>query len=188
MKVIQLHNNEKRLIKKALKKDRKAQQSLYETYSPKMLSVCRMYVKDLHFAEDVMLKGFYKVFTHLKNFKHEGSFEGWVRKIMVREAISFLRVHKKLYCSDELLAIHSLENPEQFQTESEVDYIQKEIDSLPEGYKLIFMMYAVEGYKHKEISELLKISEGTSKSQLSKARKLLQERLKTKVKEGNADE
>ena len=86
MKVIQLHNNEKRLIKKALKKDRKAQQSLYETYSPKMLSVCRMYVKDLHFAEDVMLKGFFKVFNNLSNFRSEGSFEGWIRKIMVREA------------------------------------------------------------------------------------------------------
>ncbi|WP_121667066.1 RNA polymerase sigma factor [Mesonia aquimarina] len=188
MKVIQLHTNQKRLIKKALKKNKAAQEALYNHYSPLMLSVCRMYIKDLHFAEDVMLKGFYKVFTHLKNFKHEGSFEGWIRKIMVREAISFLRVHKKLYCSEELLAVHSIENSEQFQTESEVDYIQKEIDNLPEGYKLVFMMYAVEGYKHKEIAELLKISEGTSKSQLSKARKLLQERLKTQIKEGNADE
>ena len=102
MKVIQLHQNEKRLIKKAMKKDRKAQQSLYETYSPKMLSVCRMYVKDLQFAEDVMLKGFMKVFVNLSSYKAEGSFEGWIRRIMVREAIDFLRSQKKVQFSEEL--------------------------------------------------------------------------------------
>lgn len=188
MKVIQLHTDEKRLIKKSLKKNKAAQEALYNRYAPIMLSVCRMYIKDLHFAEDVMLKGFYKVFKHLKSFKNEGSFEGWIRKIMVREAISFLRSHKKLVCGDDLLTMHFSENTQVNETEIEVDYIQQKIDKLPEGYKAVFVMYAVEGYKHKEIAELLGISEGTSKSQLSKARKMLQEELKEQPKEGNLDE
>jgi len=91
MKVIQLHNNNKKLIAKAAKNNREAQHILYELHAPKMLSVCRYYVKDVHQAEEVMLNGFFKVFKHLKSFKNEGSFEGWIRRIMVREAISYLR-------------------------------------------------------------------------------------------------
>ncbi|MDR6302091.1 RNA polymerase sigma factor [Mesonia maritima] len=188
MKVIHLHTNEKRLIKKALNKNRAAQQTIYERYAPKMLSVCRMYIKDTHFAEDVMLKAFLKVFTHLKTFKNEGSFEGWIRKIMVREAISFLRSHKKFQFSEDVEYSKSVLLADSFQPDSEIDYIQTEIDKLPEGYKIVFVMYVVEGYKHKEIAELLNITEGTSKSQLAKARKLLQDRLRNHVKEGNADE
>ena len=188
MKVIQLHNNEKRLIKKALKKDRKAQQSLYETYSPKMLSVCRMYVKDLHFAEDVMLKGFFKVFNNLSNFRSEGSFEGWIRKIMVREAIDFLRVQKQMNFSEEIESEMNASSSNTFQSNEEVDFLQQKIDELPEGYKAVFMLYAVEGYKHQEIAKMLNISEGTSKSQLSKARKLLQKKVKPTLKNGYAGE
>jgi len=91
LKVIKLYQNNDALIKKAANNNREAQQALFEMYAPKMLSVCRYYITDLHFAEDVMLHGFFKVFTHLKSFKNEGSFEGWIRRIMVRESISFLR-------------------------------------------------------------------------------------------------
>ena len=91
LKVIQLYKNEDKLIKKALKNDRDAQHLLYTMFSPKMLSICRYYISDLQHAEDVMSEGFFKVFTNLKSFKSEGSFEGWVRRIMVRESISFLR-------------------------------------------------------------------------------------------------
>ena len=188
MKVIQLHQNEKRLIKKAIKKDRKAQQSLYETYSPKMLSVCRMYVKDLQFAEDVMLKGFMKVFVNLSSYKAEGSFEGWIRRIMVREAIDFLRSQKKVQFSEELENDSALTSENSFGSVEEVDFLQQKIDELPEGYKTVFMLYAVEGYKHQEIAKMLNISEGTSKSQLSKARKLLQEKVKPTLKNGYAGE
>ena len=94
LKVIQLYKNESSLIKKAVANNREAQHLLYELHAPKMLSICRYYIKDIQHAEDTMLHGFFKVFSNLKSFKNEGSFEGWVRRIMVREAISFLRKQK----------------------------------------------------------------------------------------------
>lgn len=178
MKVIQLFKNETRIIKSAAKNNRDAQEELYKKYSGKMLSVCRMYIKDLHHAEEVMLNGFYKVFKHIPSYKNEGSFEGWVRKIMIREAISFLRTKKEIEFPKEIIETeaHSFNN---INSEIEVEHIQQLIDALPEGYKVVFVMYAIEGYKHQEISKMLNITEGTSKSQLFKARKMLQEKLKT---------
>ena len=90
MKVINLHIAEKELIEQAVESNRHAQYQIYSKFSPKMLGVCRQYIKDMHLAEDVMITAFMKVFVSLKNFKHEGSFEGWVRKIIVNECISFL--------------------------------------------------------------------------------------------------
>lgn len=176
MKVINLYNNHSSLIKKAASNSRKAQHQLYEMHAPKMLSICRYYIKDLQKAEEVMLNGFYKAFINLKNFKNEGSFEGWLRKIMVREAISFLRQDKKIefYLEDVQIAQQPSNN---IATVIELDDIQQYIDDLPEGYKLVFVMYAIEGYKHHEIATLLNINEGTSKSQLFKARQLLQNRI-----------
>lgn len=173
MKVIQFYSNETRLIKRAQKNDREAQHVIYEWHAPKMLSVCRYYIKDLQQAEEAMLNGFFKVFTNIKAFKSEGSFEGWIRRIMVREAISFLRQKKQIaFVTDEVDGHQEYNN--NIQTEIEVEHIQNIIDALPEGYKIVFNMYAIEGYKHQEIAELLNISEGTSKSQLFKARQLLQ--------------
>lgn len=177
LKVIQLHKNESTLIKKALKNNREAQHVLYELHAPKMLSVCRYYIKDLQHAEEAMLNGFFKVFLNLKSFKNEGSFEGWIRKIMVRESISFLRQQKKIEFSIEDTFVKD-DYDNNINTNIEVAEIQQLIDALPEGYKMVFIMYAVEGYKHQEISEILNISIGTSKSQLFKARKMLQEKLK----------
>lgn len=178
VKVIQLFKNESFLIKRAASGNREAQQKIYELYSPKMLSVCRQYIRDFHHAEEAMLNGFFKVFTHLKDFKAEGSFEGWIRRIMVRESISFLRQQKKLDFQEEI-ETKTAEVYNNINSEMEVAEIQKMIDELPEGYKMVFVLYAVEGYKHSEISEMLDITEGTSKSQLFKARKMLQEKLKS---------
>lgn len=177
MKVIQLHKNETKLIQRAAKNNREAQHILYELHAPKMLSVCRYYIKDVQKAEEVMLNGFFKVFKYLKTFKNEGSFEGWIRRIMVREAISFLRQQKHIEFAleDDYLEQDYSNN---INTNIEVAEIQQLIDSLPEGYKMVFIMYAVEGYKHHEIAELLNISEGTSKSQLFKARQMLQKKIK----------
>jgi len=177
VKVIQLFKNESSLIKRASSGNRDAQQRIYEIHAPKMLSICRQYIKDIQHAEDAMLKGFLKVFTHLKDFKQEGSFEGWIRKIMVRESISFLRQHKKLEFQEDI-GQETAEIFNNINSEMEVADIQSLIDSLPEGYKMVFVMYAVEGYKHSEIAKMLDISEGTSKSQLFKARKMLQGKLK----------
>ncbi|ULC59227.1 RNA polymerase sigma factor [Flaviramulus sp. BrNp1-15] len=177
LKVIQLHKNESALIKKAIKNNREAQHVLFELHAPKMLSVCRYYIKDIQHAEDVMLNGFFKVFSNLKNFKGEGSFEGWIRKIMVRESISFLRQQKKVEFSVEDILIHD-DSTNNINTNIEVAQIQELIDELPDGYKMVFIMYAIEGYKHHEIANELNINEGTSKSQLFKARKMLQEKIK----------
>jgi RNA polymerase sigma-70 factor (ECF subfamily) len=177
MRVIQLHKNETKLIQRAAKQNREAQHVLYELHAPKMLSVCRYYVKDVQQAEEVMLNGFFKVFKYLNSFKNEGSFEGWIRRIMVREAISFLRQQKKIEFSIEDQYIeHDYSN--NIKTTIEVAELQQLIDSLPDGYRMVFVMYAIEGYKHHEIADLLKISEGTSKSQLFKARQMLQAKIK----------
>ena len=172
MKTIKLYN-EKLLIKKAIQNDREAQEQLFVRHSPKMLGVCRQYVKDIHHAEDLLLSGFLKVFTKLATFKHEGSFEGWIRRIMVNTCISHLRKKSLIELSDEDFvfneaATESLEN-------TSVTEIQKLIDALPDGYKMVFNLFAIEGFKHSEIADLLGVSESTSKSQLFKARRLLQE-------------
>ncbi len=178
MKVIQLHKNESLLIKKAIKNSREAQQILFDTHAPKMLSVCRYYIKDLQQAEEAMLNGFFKVFSNLKHYKKTGSFEGWIRRIMVRESISLLRAQKHIeFPVDEIIEKNNYTN--NIKTSIDLEEIQQLIDRLPEGYKMVFNMYAIEGYKHYEIATLLNISEGTSKSQLFKARKMLQEQIKT---------
>lgn len=172
MKVINLHQEENELIQLAVENDRQAQQQIYSKFSPKMLSVCRQYIKDIHQAEDVMITAFMKVFTNLKNFQHKGSFEGWIRRIMVNECISFIRVNKKLkYSEEENYVEESFNNIE---SQFSIADIQCLIDSLPDGYKMVFNLYAIEGYKHQEIASMLGINEGTSKSQLSHARKMLQ--------------
>ena len=156
------------------KGNRRAQLELFELFSPRMLSVCRQYLRQTDIAEEVMLNGFFKVFTKIDSYSGQGSFEGWIRRIMVNESLTELRKQKKLQFKDESVIENSLEHSAYIDSEMEVKEIQKLIDSLPDGYKTVFVFYAVEGYKHSEIGELLQISEGTSKSQLSKARGLLQ--------------
>ncbi|WP_075342685.1 RNA polymerase sigma factor [Tenacibaculum agarivorans] len=172
MRIIPLHISQKNLIKKAAQQNRAAQKELFEIFSPKMLNVCRQYVKDMYHAEELMLSGFLKVFTKINTYNHQGSFEGWIRKIMVNTCISYLRKKNPIQFTDEEyvfsdLAIENLEN-------TSVEDIQNLIDRLPEGYKMVFNLYAIEGYKHSEIAKKLGISESTSKSQLFKARKWLQ--------------
>ena len=176
LKVIQLYKNEAKLIKKASRNNRDAQRLLFEMHAPKMLSVCRYYISDLQHAEEAMLNGFLKVFSNLNSFKNEGSFEGWIRRIMVRESISFLRQQKNVEFFVEAVETH-YEYTNEIETEIEVEEIQQLIDALPDGYRMVFVMYAIEGYKHHEIAKALNITEGTSKSQLFKSRKMLQKKI-----------
>lgn len=173
MRIISLHKSQQSIIKRAIKKDKQAQKELFNQYSPKMLGVCRQYVKDIHHAEELMLSGFLKVFTHLHRFKNEGSFEGWIRKIMVNTCLSYLKKKNPFLLTDQEY-VYQDEATENMENTS-VEDIQKIIDTLPEGYKMVFNLYAIEGYKHSEIAKKLGISENTSKSQLFKARKWLQE-------------
>ena len=175
MKIIPLHQEETKIIKLAVENNRQAQQQIYGKYSSKMLSVCRQYIKDIQLAEDVMITAFMKVFTNLKNFEHKGSFEGWIRRIMINECISFIRVQKKVkYIEDETYFEETHNNTD---SQFNVEDIQFLIDSLPDGYRMVFNLYAIEGFKHQEIAKMLGINEGTSKSQLSHARKMLQEQI-----------
>lgn len=186
MKIRTLHTKEQRLIEEAVQQKRAAQQQLFNLYSPKMLGVCRQYVKDVHHAEDLMLTGFLKVFNHLANFKHEGSFEGWIRRIMVNTCISHLRKKNPVQLVDEDFVFNDQATPNLESTA--VEDLQKLIDELPIGYKLVFNLYAIEGYKHSEIAQELNITESTSKSQLFKARKWLQaayERINTTIVHGD---
>lgn len=186
MKVLYLHQEENEIIQLAIENNRFAQQKIYNKFSSKMLSVCRQYIKDIHQAEDVMITAFMKVFTHLNNFEKKGSFEGWIRRIMVNECISHIRVQKKVsFLEEEQYFEDSFNNIE---SQFSVEDIQFLIDSLPDGYKIIFNLYAIEGYKHREISTMLGINEGTSKSQLSHARKILKEQIVTLKNYSNGTE
>jgi RNA polymerase sigma-70 factor (ECF subfamily) len=175
LKVLYLNQEENEIIRLAIENNRSAQQKIYVKFSSKMLSVCRQYIKDIHQAEDIMITAFMKVFVNLKKFQYNGSFEGWIRRIMVNECISHIRVQKKVnFLEEENYSEDSLNNIE---SQFSVEDIQFLIDNLPDGYKMIFNLFAIEGYKHHEIASMLGINEGTSKSQLSHARKILKDQI-----------
>lgn len=175
LKVIKI-NNDSQLIKQSLKKDRSAQKQLFDKYAPKMLNMCCYYIKDFQQAEEVMLSGFFNVFTKLEQYANKGSFEGWIRKIMVRESINFLRQKKGLIFTDQIeLYNYNTENEIEFSIA--VEDLHFYINQLSHGCKIVFNLYVIEGYKHSEIANMLGVTEGTSKTQLSRARKALQRML-----------
>ena len=186
MKIIRLHQEETEIIKLAVENNRQAQQQIYSRFSSKMLSVCRQYIKDIQLAEDVMITAFMKAFTNLNKFENKGSFEGWIRRIMVNECISYLRVQKKVKFTEDEIYVEESFNA--IDSKFSIDQIQFLIDALPDGYKMVFNLYAIEGYKHNEIAKMLGINEGTSKSQLSHARKMLQTQITILKKQDNGTE
>lgn len=183
MKVISLHKEQIELIDLAANQNRHAQQKIYNLYSKKMFGVCRQYIKDIQQAEDVMITAFMKVFINIKSFEHKGNFEGWIRRITINECISFLRTQKKVEFIEDVSYQEEIINT--FDIDFSVSEIQLLIDALPDGYKMVFNLYAIEGYKHYEIAKLLHINEGTSKSQLSHARKMLQNQINQLNKKEN---
>lgn len=178
MKLIKLHKDLEQIIQDAQRHNQKAQYRLYRKFAPKMLSVCRLYISDLHHAQEVMSTGFVKVFKNLHRFEHQGSFEGWVRRIMVTTAIDFLRQQKHIEFSTDVIEHYEVIDMPSL-TEWSVEELQEIIDELPEGYKLVFTMHVIEDYTHKAIAETLNITEATSRSQLFKARRLLKTKLET---------
>ncbi|MEM6396242.1 MAG: RNA polymerase sigma factor [Bacteroidota bacterium] len=172
--------NESVLIQACRKGDRRAQRKLYEHFAPKMLGVIRRYITRLDEAEDAMVEGFFKVFDKLDSFQDQGSFEGWIRRIMVNEALMKLRKKHALQRASEIEDV----NPVFFSQNAKVsDELATQdiialLDQLPTGYRTVFNLYVIEGYKHREIAEMLGISINTSKSQLIVAKKRLREALK----------
>lgn len=168
---------EDELIAKCRNNDAQAQKMLYEFHSAKMFGVCLRYIKDHDQAEDVMISGFVKVFEKINQFKNEGSFEGWIRRIMVNESLTFIRKNKSMYLEVDIEYAEKEPDYSTLNNHLETEDLLKLIHSLPTGYQTVFNLYAIEGYSHKEIAEALNISENTSKSQLSRARTLLQRML-----------
>lgn len=165
------------LIKGCLRRDHNAQQQLFDLYSSKMYGICYRYVKHAMEAEDILVIAFAKVFDRISQFKGEGSFEGWIRRIMINEALTYLRKSRTMYLETDLEQADREPNYDRLSDHLEAEDLLKMIGKLPPGYNLVFNMYAIDGYSHKEIGEQLGISENTSKSQLSRARVYLQKLL-----------
>jgi RNA polymerase sigma factor (sigma-70 family) len=167
---------EQELIAGCQKAEGKAQKCLYERFASPMYGVCLRYLKNQMDAEEALLNGFMKVYQNIDKFEGKGSFEGWVRRIMVNEALGFLRKKESLYLSieDDHVQVAGSMGADQDLAEGELLELLR---TLPAGYRAVFNLYAIEGYSHKEIADMLNITEGTSKSQLSKARAMLQRRL-----------
>ncbi len=168
---------EDELIKGCLRRDANAQRQLYDTFSSKMYSICYRYVKNPMEAEDILVTSFMKVFDKINQFKSEGSFEGWIRRIVVNEALTFLRRNRSMYLETELEHADREPDYSMLGDHLEAEDLLNMIKELPTGYRIVFNMYAIDGYSHKEIADQLGISENTSKSQLSRARTYLQKML-----------
>lgn len=165
------------LIKACLQGNHHAQRRLYEQYAGKFLAICRRYIKDHDTAEDVMIEGFMKIFDKLPQYEAKGSFEGWMKRIMVTQALITLRKHQKLLMEVNLENHLDQGAPQYEFVDMEVSELMDMIHALPVGYRTVFNLYAIEGYAHAEIGDLLGISENTSKSQLSRARSLLKQKI-----------
>ncbi len=169
-----------KLIDACRRNDANAQQQVYDMFAPKMYGICLRYLKNVHDAEDVLVEGFFKIFTKIHQYSGDGSFEGWIKRIMVNESLMHLRktnnfrMHVNIdtahHVSENALALDNLSHKE----------LLVLIQSLPPGYRTVFNMYVIEGYKHREIAEILGISINTSKSQLILAKKKLRDMLKKK--------
>lgn len=167
------------LIESCKKGDRVAQKVVYDRLASRMFPVCIRYVGDRSVAEDILQEGFITLFTRIGTYKGEGSFEGWARRIFVTTALMHLRKKDALRMSDDLEAARGLKTDTTTQMEN-IGYkeLMDMVMSLPTGFRTIFNMYAVEGYSHKEIAEILGISEVTSRTQFSRARAVLQKKIK----------
>ena len=164
------------LIQLCLKQDLTAQEFLYKKYAPRFLALILRYIPRRDDAEDVLVESIFKIFTKLDTFKKEGSFEGWMKRLVVNDCLMFLRKNKMITVGIDTLNEAKVDMDDSFM-EKDVEALKRVIDSLPSGYKIIFNLYVVEGYKHKEIAQLLGISVNTSKSQLIHAKRSIRKQL-----------
>ncbi|MBN2348571.1 MAG: RNA polymerase sigma factor [Bacteroidales bacterium] len=195
--------SEEILIRECKKHNRIAQKELYETYTPVMFGICIRYAVNDAEAKDIMQEGFIKIFSHIKQFKGKGTFEGWMKRIMINTAITHYHKTRKSRTNRNIDEVDATSIHEETQQQNEIsdgidrtDIDEKNINfdiveqaglnvndllsalnTIPEAFKLVFNLYCIEGYKHKDISEMLRIDEKTSRTRLSRARNLLQKKI-----------
>ena len=171
--------SEKDILAGCRKGKQSAQWELYERYSGRLLAICSRYAKDLEEAEDILQEGIVRIFLNIKEFKVDGPLMAWMRRIMINTAITYYHKMRKHRYHDDLAEVS--ESRFEDKAWGEAEFTREELFSvirqMPEGYRQVFNLYAMEGYKHREIAEIMKIDENTSKSQYSRGRKWLQERL-----------
>ena len=177
-RIIPFYPTEAKLVTALKQGENRAYKVVYERYAGKMLAVCTRYVANRADAEEIMLDGFMRVFEKVSQFREDGSFEGWIRRIMVTESLMFLRRNKAWRQELSIDEVTTEPDYEWAETSLEAEDLLRMVNQLPDGYRTVFNLYAIEGYSHAEIAEMLGISEGTSKSQLSRARSFLQVSLK----------
>ncbi|HCT30244.1 MAG TPA: hypothetical protein DIW31_05820 [Bacteroidales bacterium] len=164
----------KEFINKLKKENRGSQHALYENYSAKMYGVCLRYINNPEVAKDILHDGFVKVFASIKSYRNEGSFEGWIRKIIVNTALEYIR-QRKDYLEVELE--HAKSKTAKSNDEHDLNFFLGIVAQLPTQYRTVFNLYAIDDYSHSEIAEMLDISESTSKSNYSRAKAILREKL-----------
>lgn len=166
------------LVSECAKGNAKAQRALFDKFAPKMLAVVHRYMSNMEESEDVLQDGFVKIFQKIGEFKMEGSLEGWIRRILVNTALDAIRKNKKTMMDVPLDDVSFKLSFDDVQFDDmDVNQLLKLISELPDGYKVVFNMFAIEGYSHKEIADTLGVSENTSKSQYSRARAYLRTQL-----------
>ncbi|MEA2042031.1 MAG: RNA polymerase sigma factor [Bacteroidota bacterium] len=177
----------KKLVKLCKKKNKAAQKKLYDLYSPVLFGICLRYGRNKADADDILQKGFIKILTKINQYSDKGSFEGWMKRVVVNTAITHYHKYKKhrySYDVDQLIYLPDSEITvnDYGAAEFTKEELLKVINDLPDGYRTVFNLYAIEGYKHKEIAEKLDININTSKSQYSRAKVRLQEMLEEMAK------
>ncbi len=167
------------IINGCLKGNRRDQELLYRRHAPKLYAVCLQYSGNDEEARDILQEGFIKIFENLNHYKYEGSFEGWMRRIIVNTALEKFRSRHNLYRVDDIDQIPELDAEPDSEDYSglDADDLMEIIRELPPKYRMVFNLFAIEGYSHKEIGQMVNISEGTSKSNLARARIILQRRV-----------
>jgi RNA polymerase sigma factor (sigma-70 family) len=167
---------EEALLRECLQNKPAAQKELYERYSPKMLAVCYRYGHNREDAEDMLQEGFIKVFTQMHSFENRGALEGWIRRIIVHTCINILKKNKKFNESVDLIHANSIQiREESIPSIMQAKEVVGSIRLLPIGYRTVLNLYAIEGFSHREISEMLDIEESTSRSQYTRAKAMLED-------------
>lgn len=167
--------SEKQIIEGCLKGDRLSQKALYNRFAGKMLAISKRYLHDLEHAEDAFQDAFVKVFQHLKNFNFQSSLETWMTRIFINESINKLRSLKRLTLNVNIddLSYQLPENKTELPDNFDYDLVMMLLEKIPENYRIVLMLYAIDGFNHKEIAEKLNMPESTSRSSLTRARNML---------------